>query len=115
MAFEFPLDYDITQILIEVNSSLFMYPFMGRNIALFKGANIINAAKYITNICFVIRKTQTKKRRGFKKKTNQANFSAQPLEDTSLTLCSPFSKYLCLLQHSAGHENHTNNVLTNSP
>lgn len=59
MAFEFPLDYDITQILIEVNSSLFMYPFMGRNIALLKGANIINAAKYITNICFVIRKTQT--------------------------------------------------------
>lgn len=59
MAFEFPLDYDITQILIEVKGSLFMHPLMGRNIALFKGANIINAAKYITNICFVIRKTQT--------------------------------------------------------
>lgn len=72
MAFEFPLDYD----LIEVNSSLFMYPFMGRNIALFKGANIINAAKYITNICFVIRKTQTKKRRGLKKK--QIKLISQP-------------------------------------
>lgn len=67
MAFEFPLDYDITQILIEVKGSLFMYPLTGRNIALFKCANIINAAKYITNICLVIRKTQTKKRRGFKK------------------------------------------------
>lgn len=67
MAFEFPLDYDITQILIEVKGSLFMYPLTGRNIALFKCAHIINAAKYITNICFVIRKTQTKKRRGFKK------------------------------------------------
>lgn len=75
MAFEFPLDYDITQILIEVNSSLFMYPFMGRNIALFKGANIINAAKYITNICFVIRKTQ-KKREGLKKK--QIKLISQP-------------------------------------
>lgn len=75
MAFEFPLDYDITQILIEVNSSLFMYPFMGRNIALFKGANIINAAKYITNICFVIRKTQ-KKREGLKK--NQIKLISQP-------------------------------------
>lgn len=74
MAFEFPLDYDITQILIEVKGSLFMYPLMGRNIALFKGANIINAAKYITNICFVIKKN-TKKGGGFKKKTNQANFS----------------------------------------
>lgn len=67
MAFEFPLDYDITQILIEVKGSLFMYPLTGRNIALFKCANIINAAKYITNICLLIRKTQTKKRRGFKK------------------------------------------------
>lgn len=67
MAFEFPLDYDITQILIEVKGSLFMYPLMGRNIALFKGANIINAAKYITNICFVIRKTP-KKGEGLKKK-----------------------------------------------
>lgn len=76
MAFEFSLDYDITQILIEVNSSLFMYPFMGQNIALFKGANIINADKYITNICFVIRKTQTKKRRGLKKK--QIKLISQP-------------------------------------
>lgn len=59
-------------------------------------------------------KKNTEKKGGVKKKTNQANFSAQRLEDTSLTLCSPFSKYLCLLQHSAGHENHTNNVLTNS-
>lgn len=67
MAFEFPLDYDITQILIEVKGSLFMHPLMGRNIALFKGANIINAAKYITNICFVIRKTKTKKGEGLKK------------------------------------------------
>lgn len=65
MAFEFPLDYDITQILTEVKGSLFMHALMGRNVALFKGANIINADKYITNICFVIRKTQTKKRRGF--------------------------------------------------
>lgn len=76
MAFEFPLDYDITQILIEVKGSLLMHPLMGRNIALFKGANIINAAKYITNICFVIRKTQTKKRRGFKKK--QIKLISQP-------------------------------------
>lgn len=76
MAFEFPLDYDITQILIEVKGSLFMHPLMGRNIALFKGANIINADKYITNICFVIRKTKTKKRRGFKKK--QIKLISQP-------------------------------------
>lgn len=75
MAFEFPLDYDITQILIEVKGSLFMYPLMRRNIALFKGANIINAAKYITNICFVIRKTQ-KKREGLKKK--QIKLISQP-------------------------------------
>lgn len=67
MAFEFPLDYDITQILIEVKGSLFMYPLMGRSIVLFKGANIINAAEYITNNCFVVRETQTKKRRGLKK------------------------------------------------
>lgn len=76
MAFEFPLDYDITQILTEVKGSLFMHPLMGRNIALFKGANIINADKYITNICFVIRKTQTKKRRGFKK--TQIKLISQP-------------------------------------
>lgn len=76
MAFEFPLDYDITQILIEVKGSLFMHPLMGRNIAFFKGANIINATKYITNICFVIRKTQTKKRRGFKK--TQIKLISQP-------------------------------------
>lgn len=76
MAFEFPLDYDITQILIEVKGSLFMHPLMRRNIALFKGASIINAAKYITNICFVIRKTQTKKRRGFKK--TQIKLISQP-------------------------------------
>lgn len=75
MAFEFPLDYDITQILIEVKGSLFMHPLMRRNIALFKGANIINAAKYITNICFVIRKTQ-KKREGLKKK--QIKLISQP-------------------------------------
>lgn len=76
MAFEFPLDYDITQILIEVKGSLFMHPLMGRNIALFKGANIINADKYITYICFVIRKIQTKKRRGFKNK--QIKLLSQP-------------------------------------
>lgn len=76
MAFEFPLDYDITQILIEVKGSLFMHSLMGRNIVLFKGANIINATKYITNICFVIRKTQTKKRRGFKK--TQIKLISQP-------------------------------------
>lgn len=75
MAFEFPLDYDITQILTEVKGSLFMHPLMGRNVALFKGANIINAAKYITNICFVIRKTQ-KKREGLKKK--QIKLISQP-------------------------------------
>lgn len=75
MAFEFPLDYDITQILIEVKGSLFMHSLMGRNIALFKGANIINADKYITNICFVIRKTQ-KKREGLKKK--QIKLISQP-------------------------------------
>lgn len=64
MAFEFPLDYDITQILTEVKGSLFMHPLMGRNVALFKGANIINADKYITNICFVIRKnTNSRKER----------------------------------------------------
>lgn len=76
MAFEFSLDYDITQILIEVKGSLFMHPLMERNIALFKGANIINADKYITNICFVIRKTQTKKRRGLKKQ--QIKLISQP-------------------------------------
>lgn len=52
MVFEFFLDYD----LIEVNSSLFMYFFMGWNIVFFKGVNIINVVKYIINICFVIRK-----------------------------------------------------------
>lgn len=77
MAFEFPLDYDITQILIEVNSSLFMYPFMGRNIAPFQRCKHNQCCQIHNQHLFCNKKnTNLKKRRGFKKK--QIKLISQP-------------------------------------